>query len=175
MPGNEGGAARKAADESAISSGQNSPAQTAASTPPGAYDVTLVPTATPPPDATIAQPLSMNMRMMANIGAVVLDTGAVLGGRYEIEKLLGMGGMGAVYRARDRELDRAIGLKIIRPDLVGDAEILARFKRELILARQVTHRNIIRIFDLSEADGLKFITMEYIDGEVLRSVFMREG
>ena len=112
---------------------------------------------------------------MAAIGSVVLEVGAVLGGRYEIEKLLGMGGMGAVYQARDRELDRVIGLKIIRPDLVGNAEILARFKRELILARQVTHRNIIRIFDLNEAEGLKFITMEFIQGEDLRSIFLREG
>ena len=78
-------------------------------------------------------------------------------------------------KAQDRELDRPVGLKVIRPDLASNPEILARFKRELILARQITHRNIIRIFDLNEADGMKFITMEYIDGEDLRGIFMREG
>jgi Flp pilus assembly protein TadD len=66
-------------------------------------------------------------------------------------------------------------LKIIRPSLALSSEILHRFKQELILARQVTHRNVIRIFDLGEADGVKFITMEYIDGETLRTILQREG
>ena len=86
-----------------------------------------------------------------------------------------MGGMGAVYKAHDIEVDRAVGLKIIRPDLAGNPAILARFKQELILARQVTHRNIIRIYDLSEAEGVKFITMEFIEGEDLRGILTRRG
>src|SRR5208283_1628144 len=68
-----------------------------------------------------------------------------------------------------------VGLKVIRPDLAGDPAILARFKQELVLARQVTHKNIIRIYDLNEADGVKFITMEFIEGEDLRSILLREG
>src|SRR5262249_51720020 len=64
----------------------------------------------------------------AAIGATVLEVGTVLGGRYEIQKLLGMGGMGAVYKARDIEVDRTVGLKVIRPDLAGNPAILARFK-----------------------------------------------
>src|SRR5215472_6357451 len=111
----------------------------------------------------------------AAIGATVLEVGTVLGGRYEIQKLLGMGGMGAVYKARDIEVDRTVGLKVIRPDLAGNQAILARFKQELVLARQVTHRNIIRIYDLNEADGVKFITMEFIEGEDLRTILTREG
>ena len=111
----------------------------------------------------------------AAIGATVLEVGTVLGGRYEIQKLLGMGGMGAVYKARDVEVDRTVGLKVIRPDLAGNPAILARFKQELVLARQVTHRNIIRIYDLNEADGVKFITMEFIEGEDLRTILTREG
>src|SRR5208283_1271259 len=86
-----------------------------------------------------------------------------------------MGGMGAVYKARDLEVDRTVGLKVIRPDLAGNPAILARFKQELVLARQVTHRNIIRIYDLNEADGVKFITMEFIEGEDLRTILTREG
>jgi serine/threonine protein kinase/tetratricopeptide (TPR) repeat protein len=101
--------------------------------------------------------------------------GTVLGNRYEILALLGQGGMGAVYKARDTELDRLVALKIIRPELTTNPEILKRFKQELILARQVTHRNVIRIFDLGQADGCKFITMEYLEGQDLRGVLREKG
>jgi len=101
--------------------------------------------------------------------------GTVLGDRYEILALLGQGGMGAVYKARDTELDRLVALKIIRPELTTNPEILKRFKQELILARQVTHRNVIRIFDLGQADGFKFITMEYLEGQDLRAVIREKG
>jgi serine/threonine protein kinase/Tfp pilus assembly protein PilF len=114
-------------------------------------------------------------QVFAAIGATVLEVGTLLGGRYEIQKLLGMGGMGAVYKAHDLEVDRTVGLKVIRPDLAGNPAILARFKQELVLARQVTHRNIIRIYDLNEADGVKFITMEFIEGEDLRTILTRAG
>lgn len=83
--------------------------------------------------------------------------------------------MGAVYKARDREVDRLVALKIIRPDLASRPDILARFKQELILARQVTHKNVIRIFDLGEADGLKFITMDFIEGHDLKSILREKG
>ena len=89
----------------------------------------------------------------------------MLGERYEIVKLLGEGGMGAVYRAHDRELGPVVALTVIRPELAANPEILKRFKQELILARQITHRNVIRIFDLGQADGMRFITMEFIEGE----------
>jgi len=102
--------------------------------------------------------------------AAVLEIGDLLGGRYEILQLLGEGGMGAVYKAADRELDRFVALKVIRRELASDPSILARFKQELLLAHQVTHRNVIRIYDLSEADGVKFITMEFIEGRDLRSL-----
>ncbi len=81
--------------------------------------------------------------------------------------LLGEGGMGAVYKARDVELGRMVALKVIRPDLARNRAILDRFKQELILATQVTHRNVVRIYDLGEAEGIKFITMEYVEGEDL--------
>jgi serine/threonine protein kinase/tetratricopeptide (TPR) repeat protein len=113
--------------------------------------------------------------VFSNIGATIFNEGDILGGRYEILKILGMGGMGAVYKARDMEVDRFVALKVIRPELAGNAAILARFKQELILARQVTHRNIVRIYDLNEAGGVKFITMEYVEGEDLRSILVRQG
>ncbi len=107
--------------------------------------------------------------------ASALAPGTVLGARYEILGLLGEGGMGAVYKARDTAVDRLIALKVIRPDLASNPAILQRFKQELVLARQVTHRNVIRIYDLGEADGLKFITMEYIEGQDLRSLLRAQG
>jgi eukaryotic-like serine/threonine-protein kinase len=101
--------------------------------------------------------------------------GVLFGGRYEILGILGQGGMGAVYKARDRELDRLIALKVIRPELATDPAILLRFKQELILSRNITHKNVVRIYDLGEADGIRFISMEYVDGEDLRTLLRREG
>src|SRR5712691_8307459 len=103
-----------------------------------------------------------------------LTPGTILGERYEIIRLLGQGGMGAVYQAHDRELDRQVALKVIRGDMAANPEILRRFKQELILARQITHKNVIRIFDLGQADGIKFITMEYIEGQDLQGLLKQE-
>jgi eukaryotic-like serine/threonine-protein kinase len=100
----------------------------------------------------------------------MLEPGTVLGGRYEILQILGEGGMGAVYKAKDLELNRMVALKVIRSDLAGNQAIIDRFKQELLLAHKVTHKNVIRIYDLGEAAGMKFITMEFIDGEDLRSL-----
>jgi serine/threonine protein kinase/tetratricopeptide (TPR) repeat protein len=107
-------------------------------------------------------------------GGPVLQTGDVLGGRYEILQMLGEGGMGAVYKARDRELDRFVALKLIRPELAANPSILARFKQELLLSREVTHKNVIRIYDLGDADGVKFITMEFVEGQDLRSLIQEK-
>src|SRR5262245_42776579 len=87
------------------------------------------------------------------------------GPRYQITKLLGVGGMGAVYQAWDNELGEHVALKVIRPDLAdmgSDPERL--FKRELQLARQVTHKNVIRIHDLGEVSGTKYISMPFVEG-----------
>jgi eukaryotic-like serine/threonine-protein kinase len=104
-----------------------------------------------------------------------LEPGSMLGERYEILKLLGQGGMGAVYKARDIELERTVALKVIRSDLASHPEILRRFKQELILAREVTHRNVIRIFDLGQASGVRYITMDYVEGQDLRALLNEKG
>ncbi|MGB8475966.1 MAG: protein kinase [Candidatus Acidiferrum sp.] len=111
--------------------------------------------------------------IISTTSAVQLSPGTSIGSRYEIVRLLGQGGMGAVYQAHDRELDRQVAIKVIRADMAANPEILRRFKQELILARQITHKNVIRIFDLGQADAIKFITMEYIEGENLQSVLRR--
>ncbi len=105
----------------------------------------------------------------------ILLPGTVLGRRYEIVMKLGEGGMGAVYQATDRELHRPVALKVIRPELARNEDMIERFKQELVLARQITHKNVVRIYDLGDADGIKFITMEYVDGENLKHILRRTG
>lgn len=105
--------------------------------------------------------------------------GEAFGSRYRILRLLGMGGMGAVYQAWDDELEVAVALKVIRPDAAPDAttaaDIERRFKRELLLARQVTHPNVVRIHDLGDVDGIKYITMPYVEGPDLAGILAEEG
>ena len=104
----------------------------------------------------------------------MLTAGEALGTRYQIIRLLGVGGMGAVYHAWDAELGVAVALKVIRGDIAGDpgavAAIERQFKRELLLARQVTHKHVVRIHDLGDIDGLKYITMPYVQGDDLATL-----
>lgn len=121
----------------------------------------------PPPRLT---PPSRKATHVTSDAGPILQPGSLLGQRYEILALLGQGGMGAVYKARDLEVNQLVALKVIRPDLASNPAIIERFKQELILARQVTHKNVIRIYDLAEADGVKFITMEFVEGADLRTL-----
>jgi Protein kinase domain len=141
-------------------------------------------TSTPVPDEETIVPVSSSgtavpTRATASKtywgSAPALQPGTVLAGRYEILRMLGEGGMGAVYKAQDRELDRVVAIKVIRPELASNPAIIQRFKQGLILARQVTHRNVIRIYDLGEAEGMKFITMEFVEGEDLHSLLAEQG
>src|SRR5438093_678703 len=75
--------------------------------------------------------------------ATMLTIGSVLDDRYEIRKILGVGGMGVVYRAHDRELDEAVAIKTLKPDAMQDGTSLERFKQEIRLARRITHRNVV--------------------------------
>jgi tetratricopeptide (TPR) repeat protein len=118
---------------------------------------------------------SPERRNGSGASAMLLEIGSVLGGRYEILELLGEGGMGAVYKAADREVDRIVALKVIRPEMASNPEILARFKQELLLSSKVTHRNVIRIYDLGEAQGVKFITMEFLEGDSLYQILKQRG
>ena len=104
-----------------------------------------------------------------------LLSGTTLAGRYDVIDLLGEGGMGEVYRARDRELDELVALKLLRPDVASLPAWLDRFRNEVRLARRVTHRNVARTFELGEAGGTRFLTMELVDGESVGSVLERRG
>ncbi len=104
----------------------------------------------------------------------VLEPGDELGSRFQIDDLLGEGGMGRVYKATDRELGRVIAIKVLLSELTNDAQVIQRFKHELLLASRISHKNILRIHDLSEADGVKFITMAYVEGKDLNQVLKTE-
>jgi serine/threonine protein kinase/tetratricopeptide (TPR) repeat protein len=108
-----------------------------------------------------------------------LQPGQQFGARYRIIKLKGAGGMGAVYHAWDAELSVPVALKVIRPETLTDATVAAdierRFKRELLLAREVTHRNVVRIHDLGDVDGTKYLSMSYVEGQDLASILRRDG
>ena len=96
------------------------------------------------------------------------------GPRFRIEQLLGAGGMGKVYKAFDKELSRTVALKTLLPELVSDHLLTQRFKQELLLASKISHRNILRIHDLGEVDGVKFITMAFIEGKDLNQLLKEE-
>jgi serine/threonine-protein kinase len=104
-----------------------------------------------------------------------IDRGAVLGGRYQVEALIGRGGSGIVLRAFDRVAKIPVAVKILKGDLARDPKWLDRFSRELRLARQIQHPNVCRVFDIGEADGYRFLTMELAGGGTLRDNFQREG
>ncbi len=101
--------------------------------------------------------------------------GTVLGGRYRIVAPLGRGGMGEVYRADDTKLGQAVALKFLPRSLARDPERLELLLSEVRLARQVSHPNVCRVWDVGESDGLHFIAMEYVDGEDLGSLLRRIG
>ncbi|UCF38806.1 MAG: TIR domain-containing protein, partial [Acidobacteriota bacterium] len=89
--------------------------------------------------------------------------GMTIGDRYKVIKMLGRGGMGAVYQVYDTELERDAALKVIRSDMADEPMVIQRFKREIQLSSEVTHRNVLRVYDLGEADGVKFLTMQYVE------------
>ncbi len=109
------------------------------------------------------------------IGGGRFTPGQIIAQRYRVVALAGRGGMGEVYRAEDLTLGQVVALKFLPETLSQDAAALARFHAEVRTARQVSHPNVCRMFDIGEADGTLFLTMEYVDGEDLASVVRRIG
>ena len=101
--------------------------------------------------------------------------GAIIAGRYRLVSLLGRGGMGEVYRADDLTLDQPIALKFLPAGVGADPDRLAQFHAELRIARQVSHKNVCRLYDLGDHEGRRFLTMEYVDGEDLATLLRRIG
>ena len=101
--------------------------------------------------------------------------GALLGGRYRIIQRLGRGGMGEVYRADDLKLGQPVALKFLPPDVDRDPARLTQLHTEVRMARQVSHPNVCRVYDIDEFDGSTFLSMEFVDGEDLASLLRRIG
>jgi serine/threonine protein kinase len=104
------------------------------------------------------------------------EGGKLIAGRYQVLSTLGKGGMGEVYMVYDIKLQEDMALKLLRPEIASDPDIIQRFRNELKLARKITHRSVCRVFDFhEEEEGTPFITMEYVEGEDLKSVIIRKG
>ena len=103
-----------------------------------------------------------------------LTIGTLFANRYEIQEILGKGGMGEVYRVKDKKLDEEMALKVLKSETAVHKEIIERFKNELKLARKITHRNVCRMHDLNEEEEIPFITMEYVKGEDLKRLIKRK-
>jgi serine/threonine-protein kinase len=102
-------------------------------------------------------------------GGVLPRIGSLFAGRYEIESELGVGGMGVVFKAHDRTLDDAVAIKVLRNEaLAQDSSLVDRFKQEIRLARKITHKNVLRTHDFGEADGVRYLSMEYVRGITLK-------
>ncbi|AUX45504.1 uncharacterized protein SOCE26_069960 [Sorangium cellulosum] len=138
---------------------------------PPVLDASTAPDAPPvlcPPTAPHAPPV---------LGAAVrgdLGPGHVIAGRYELRSRLGAGGMGSVWRALDHAVEEEVAVKVLLADWSNEPVMVARFRRELRLARKISHPSVCRVFDLGEADGLRFLTMELIEGQTLRAL-LAEG
>src|SRR5580698_7316218 len=104
------------------------------------------------------------------VDATVIAPGSDFGPRYRVEALLGQGGMGRVYKAYDKDLDRTVAIKVVRDGAIGESEALKRFKQELVLASKITHRNILRIHDMGDVKDTKFISMAYVEGQDLSQI-----
>ncbi|MDP3774406.1 MAG: protein kinase, partial [Gemmatimonadales bacterium] len=106
----------------------------------------------------------------------MLEPGATFANRYEVKGILGVGGMGVVYRAWDTELGEPVAIKTLKTDeMAGDPAALQRFKDEIRLARKITHRNVVRTHDIGEVDGLYYITMEFVEGQSLKHLIQSRG
>src|SRR5580700_11220170 len=104
-----------------------------------------------------------------------VETPRIYSGRYELTHLIARGGMAQVYRARDRQLDRPVALKVLFPELSVDLSFVERFRREAQAAANLSHPNIVPVFDWGEDSGTYFIVMEFIDGRPLSALLRASG
>ncbi len=118
---------------------------------------------------------SIGIGVSSSAGDARFVPGTLLAERYRVVGLLGKGGMGEVYRADDLTLGQAVALKFLPAAVEGDEERLERFKSEVRIARQVTHPAVCRVFDIGDAEGQHFLSMEYVDGENLAHLMPRIG
>jgi serine/threonine-protein kinase len=136
------------------------------------------PSHSPTPPHRSSRPSSSSSALLSSsdsIGGGRFTPGQIIADRYRVVALAGRGGMGEVYRAEDLKLSQIVAIKFLPAALSQDAGALARFHSEVRIARQVSHPNVCRVFDIGDADGIPFLTMEYVDGEDLASLVRRIG
>jgi serine/threonine-protein kinase len=104
-----------------------------------------------------------------------IPRGTLFGGRYDVIEELGKGGMSRVYKVYDQKLKEVVALKLIKPEIGLNEKAIERFRNELKFARKISHRNVCRMYDLGEERFTHFITMEYVEGEDLKSFIKRSG
>ncbi len=127
---------------------------------------------------TAPMPLSMSSTSQQHMlgQGVLVEPGKTLANRYEIKEILGVGGMGVVYRAIDKELGETIAIKTLKSDFVAqDPTALERFRGEIRLARKISHRNVVRTHDIGESGGVYYITMEFVEGKSLKDLIRSRG
>jgi serine/threonine-protein kinase len=130
------------------------------------------------PPASVPAPSSSSVSHITSTSSVDegrFIAGTLLGGRYRIIGLLGRGGMGEVYRATDMMLGQSVALKFLPVEASSNPRLLERFHGEVRVARQVSHPNVCRVYDIGEIEGMPFISMEYVDGEDLAELLLRIG
>jgi HAMP domain-containing protein len=127
------------------------------------------------PGSNLTQAVDAAPRAAGDSASTRLALGMRFAGRYEILAILGAGGMGMVYKARDADLSDVVALKMLRPGMVVDAEQLDRLKIELKLARKITHPNVLRTYDFGDFQGVPYISMEYVRGVTLRYLLQQAG
>jgi serine/threonine-protein kinase len=115
------------------------------------------------------------LETLDQIGGTALVGTTIADGKYEIIRVLGKGGMGVVYQARQPAMDRMVALKLIRPEAVTSADAVARFHREMLATARVEHPNTVRLYDFGEAAGQLYLAMEFLAGSTLRDVLERDG
>jgi serine/threonine-protein kinase len=135
-------------------------------------------------ETTLEPPLAVRTPAVSSVSRITsaptadegrFVAGTLLGGRYRIIGLLGRGGMGEVYRATDLMLGQSVALKFLPQEAASNPRLLERFQGEVRVARQVSHPNVCRVYDIGEMEGMPFISMEYVDGEDLADLLLRIG
>ena len=132
----------------------------------------------PPAGASIDTGATMGLSGMTGLpgGDATLSIGSSFANRYKVLEMLGRGGMGVVFRAKDNQLDEVVALKTLRSDVLSqDPTLLQRFKLEIKLARKITHKNVLRTHDFGESGGTPYISMEYLEGVTLKDLQKRKG
>src|ERR1039458_9755226 len=124
---------------------------------------------------TVHQPRSSTPSSSRNMDEGRFPPGTLLAQRYRVVSLLGRGGIGEVYRANDLLLAQTVALKFLPAQWTSHEETLARFRNEVRIARQISHPNVCRVYDIGEAEGCTYLSMEYVDGEDLASLLRRIG